>query len=32
VLTGQRRRILRGLGPVTPSVLRRASTEGRRTT
>lgn len=31
VLTGQRRRILRGVGPVTPSVLRRASTGGRRT-
>jgi adenylate cyclase len=31
-LTGQRRRILRGVGPVTPSVLRRASTEGRRHT
>jgi adenylate cyclase len=31
-LSGQRRRILRGVGPVTPSVLRRASTEGRRTT
>jgi adenylate cyclase len=32
VLTGQRRRMLRGVGPVTPSVLRRASTEGRRAT
>jgi adenylate cyclase len=30
VLTGQRRRILRGVGPVSPSILRRASTEGRR--
>ena len=28
-LTGQRRRILRGVGPVTPSVLRRAGAEGR---
>ena len=32
VLTGQRRRILRGVGPVTPSLLRRASTAGRRST
>jgi adenylate cyclase len=31
-LAGQRRRILRGVGPVTPSVLRRASIEGRRAT
>lgn len=31
-LAGQRRRILRGVGAVTPSVLRRASTERRRTT
>ena len=31
-LSGQRRRILRGVGPVTPSVLRRASTGGRRPT
>jgi adenylate cyclase len=31
-LTGQRRRILRGVGPVTPSLLRRASSAGRRTT
>ncbi len=31
-LAGQRRRILRGVGPVTPSVLRRASSEGRRAT
>jgi adenylate cyclase len=31
-LTGQRRRILRGVGPVSPSILRRASTEGRRAT
>ena len=30
-LTGQRRRILRGVGPVTPSLLRRAPTTGRRT-
>jgi adenylate cyclase len=30
-LTGQRRRILRGVGPVTPSLLRRASAAGRRT-
>lgn len=29
-LTGQRRRILRGVGPVSPSVLRRASSTGRR--
>ncbi len=29
-LTGQRRRILRGVGPVSPSVLRRAPTTGRR--
>lgn len=29
-LTGQRRRILRGVGPVTPSVLRRAAATGRR--
>jgi adenylate cyclase len=29
-LAGQRRRILRGVGPVSPSILRRASTEGRR--
>ncbi|HET7399740.1 MAG TPA: adenylate/guanylate cyclase domain-containing protein [Intrasporangium sp.] len=29
-LTGQRRRVLRGVGPVSPSVLRRASTAGRR--
>ncbi len=32
VLAGQRRRILRGVGPVSPSLLRRASTEGRRPT
>lgn len=31
-LTGQRRRILRGVGPVSPSLLRRASAEGRRAT
>jgi adenylate cyclase len=31
-LTGQRRRVLRGVGAVTPSVLRRASSAGRRTT
>jgi adenylate cyclase len=30
-LNGQRRRVLRGVGPVTPSVLRRASAGGRRT-
>jgi adenylate cyclase len=30
-LTGQRRRILRGVGPVTPSLLRRAPATGRRT-
>ncbi|MEO7753654.1 MAG: adenylate/guanylate cyclase domain-containing protein [Terracoccus sp.] len=29
-LTGQRRRILRGVGPVSPSLLRRASTAARR--
>ncbi|GAA2742889.1 adenylate/guanylate cyclase domain-containing protein [Terrabacter aerolatus] len=29
-LTGQRRRILRGVGPVTPSLLRRATSAGRR--
>lgn len=29
-LTGQRRRILRGVGPVTPSLLRRATASGRR--
>lgn len=29
-LTGQRRRILRGVGPVSPSLLRRAATTGRR--
>jgi adenylate cyclase len=29
-LTGQRRRILRGVGPVTPSLLRRATSVGRR--
>ncbi len=29
-LTGQRRRILRGVGPVTPSLLRRAAATGRR--
>jgi adenylate cyclase len=29
-LTGQRRRILRGVGPVTPSLLRRATGAGRR--
>jgi adenylate cyclase len=29
-LTGQRRRILRGVGPVTPSLLRRAPAAGRR--
>ena len=28
-LTGQRRRILRGVGPVTPSLLRRATSAGR---
>jgi adenylate cyclase len=28
-LTGQRRRVLRGVGAVTPSVLRRASSAGR---
>ena len=28
-LTGQRRRVLRGVGAVTPSVLRRASSSGR---
>jgi adenylate cyclase len=32
VLTGQRRRILRGVGPVSPSLLRRASVAGRRAT
>jgi adenylate cyclase len=31
-LAGQRRRILRGVGPVSPSLLRRASAEGRRAT
>ncbi|WP_246069729.1 adenylate/guanylate cyclase domain-containing protein [Humibacillus xanthopallidus] len=31
-LTGQRRRVLRGVGAVTPSVLRRASSAGRGTT
>ncbi len=31
-LTGQRRRILRGVGPVSPSLLRRASAEGRGAT
>ena len=31
-LTGQRRRILRGVGPVSPSLLRRARAEGRRPT
>ena len=31
-LTGQRRRILRGVGPVTPSVLRRATAASRRQT
>ncbi|MBC7307922.1 MAG: adenylate/guanylate cyclase domain-containing protein [Dietzia sp.] len=31
-LTGQRRRILRGVGPVSPSILRRAPAEGRRPT
>lgn len=31
-LTGQRRRILRGVGPVTPSLLRRASSTSRRKT
>jgi adenylate cyclase len=31
-LTGQRRRVLRGVGAVTPSVLRRASSAGRRAT
>ncbi|ADU47764.1 adenylate/guanylate cyclase domain-containing protein [Intrasporangium calvum] len=31
-LTGQRRRILRGVGPVSPSMLRRAPAEGRRPT
>ena len=31
-LTGQRRRVLRGVGAVTPSVLRRASSAGRRPT
>jgi adenylate cyclase len=30
-LTGQRRRVLRGVGAVTPSVLRRASSAGRGT-
>jgi adenylate cyclase len=30
-LHGQRRRVLRGVGAVTPSVLRRASAGGRRT-
>jgi adenylate cyclase len=29
-LTGQRRRLLRGVGPVTPSLLRRATSAGRR--
>ncbi|MEO7448682.1 MAG: adenylate/guanylate cyclase domain-containing protein [Humibacillus sp.] len=29
-LTGQRRRVLRGVGAVTPSALRRASSTGRR--
>ncbi|GAA2488427.1 adenylate/guanylate cyclase domain-containing protein [Terrabacter carboxydivorans] len=29
-LTGQRRRILRGVGPVTPSLLRRATSAARR--
>ena len=29
-LTGQRRRILRGVGPVTPSLLQRATGPGRR--
>ncbi|WP_034806674.1 adenylate/guanylate cyclase domain-containing protein [Intrasporangium oryzae] len=32
VLTGQRRRILRGVGPVSPSLLRRAPATGRRAT
>ncbi len=31
VLTGQRRRVLRGVGAVTPSALRRAPSTGRRT-
>lgn len=31
-LTGQRRRILRGVGPVSPSLLRRAGAGGRRVT
>ena len=31
-LTGQRRRILRGVGPVTPSLLRRATSPARRST
>lgn len=31
-LAGQRRRILRGVGPVSPSMLRRAPAEGRRPT
>ncbi|MCU1536267.1 MAG: adenylate/guanylate cyclase [Humibacillus sp.] len=30
-LTGQRRRVLRGVGAVTPSALRRAPSTGRRT-
>lgn len=32
VLTGQRRRILRGVGPVSPSILRRAAPGSRRAT
>ena len=31
-LNGQRRRILRGVGPVSPSLLRRASAQGRGAT